>query len=368
MINIVTPMRTLFSLFLAFVNTALAEVPKFAAHELATDLKGGYQVVVADVNGDGKPDLIALASGMTDLIWFENPTWERHVLASGFNRMINCSFEVIDGKPFIVLAHEFSNDASKSIGIVSVLTPNGRHDEPWKAQEIDRLPTSHRIRSLRFGGKTVFLNLPLTAADAKAPEYRGHIPIVYYRPGIWKREVLSIEEQGVLHGVWVEGENSFLTASFLGVARYNYRRGTWKRTLLTSGDPGLWPKSGSSDVAVVGPFVAAIEPWHGNQVVVYDSAHKTRKIIDSSLVDGHTVISAKLNDGVHPQIVAGYRGKGTSVYIYDLVGADWNRTLLDDKMAAASCAAADLNGDGRVDLVCIGSVTTNLKWYENLGR
>ena len=36
----------------------------FVEHTLATDLKGGYQVVVADVNHDGKPDLIALASGM----------------------------------------------------------------------------------------------------------------------------------------------------------------------------------------------------------------------------------------------------------------------------------------------------------------
>src|SRR5882724_9297617 len=136
MINIVTPMRTFVPLFLAFVNTVNAEVPNFAAHELATDLKGGYQVVVADVNGDGKPDLIALASGIPDLVWFENPTWKRHVLASGFNRMINCAFEVVDGKPMVVLAHEFNNDASKSIGIVTVLTPEADRTLPWKAREI----------------------------------------------------------------------------------------------------------------------------------------------------------------------------------------------------------------------------------------
>ena len=53
---------------------------KFVEHTLATDLKGGYQVIVADVNHDGKPDLIALASGMKELVWFENPTWERHVI------------------------------------------------------------------------------------------------------------------------------------------------------------------------------------------------------------------------------------------------------------------------------------------------
>ena len=35
-------------------------------------------------------------------------------------------------------------------------------------------------------------------------------------------------------------------------------------------------------------------------------------------------------------------------------------------MAAAACAVADLNGDGRTDIACIGSATANLKWYENL--
>ena len=37
-------------------------------------------------------------------------------------------------------------------------------------------------------------------------------------------------------------------------------------------------------------------------------------------------------------------------------------------IAAAACAIADLNQDGRPDIACIGSSTANLKWYENLGR
>ena len=61
-----------------------AEPARFAEHTIATGLKGGYQVVVADLNHDGKPDLIALASGMPELVWYENPTWERHVIAGGF--------------------------------------------------------------------------------------------------------------------------------------------------------------------------------------------------------------------------------------------------------------------------------------------
>src|SRR5947208_7671836 len=92
---------------------------RFAEHTIASDLKGGYQVVVADLNHDGKPDLIALASGLTELLWYENPTWQRHTLAAGLSRMINC---VVVGSE-IVVASGFANQAKDSIGIISLLRP-----------------------------------------------------------------------------------------------------------------------------------------------------------------------------------------------------------------------------------------------------
>ena len=35
-------------------------------------------------------------------------------------------------------------------------------------------------------------------------------------------------------------------------------------------------------------------------------------------------------------------------------------------MSLSGCAVADLNGDARIDLVCIGGHTANLKWYEKV--
>ena len=63
--------------------TELHQGPKFIPHEIATGLRGGYQVVAADLNRDGKPDLIAVASNLPDLVWYENPNWTPHVIASG---------------------------------------------------------------------------------------------------------------------------------------------------------------------------------------------------------------------------------------------------------------------------------------------
>src|SRR3954471_14152393 len=97
----------LLALPLLVANMAAADPAAFTAHTIASDLRGGYQVVAADLNHDGRPDLIALASGMRELVWFENPSWQRHVLATGVSRMINC---VVAGDE-IVLASEFNNEA-----------------------------------------------------------------------------------------------------------------------------------------------------------------------------------------------------------------------------------------------------------------
>jgi hypothetical protein len=340
-------------------------------------------VVVADLNRDGKPDLIALASGMPELVWYENPTWERHVIAGGLSRMINCAAIDVDGDgiPEIVLASEFANQAKDSPGVVSLLRHNGDPRQPWTVTEIDRLTTSHRLRIAKIdGGKPVVINAPLTGSKAEAPDYRDQTPLVYYRTGEWKRQTIGTENSGVVHGVWIidwdhDGRDEILTAGFGGIHLFKLGKdGRWSRTEIAKGDPAPWPKSGSSDIAVgmLGKerFLASIEPWHGNQVAIYRERDGKwqRGVIDDSLVDGHTIVTADLNGDGLDEVIAGYRGKGRSVHVYYPDGERWTRTVLDDGgMGAAACAVADLNGDKRIDVVCIGSAMANLKWYENLG-
>lgn len=379
---------------LLFMTTTLFAAPplRFREHTIATGLKGGYQVVPFDVNHDGRIDLIAVASGMTDLVWFENPgpgkdSWERHVIASNLPRMINVAAASLDssGVPTLVLAYEFSMDASKSIGIVAVLNSDGDPRRPWKITEIDRLPTSHRLRwaDIDGSGKKVLVNAPLTGRDASPPEFRGRVPLVFYRPGEWKRQLIDDRNEGVVHGIAIadwdgDGRDEILTASFLGIHLYKYGQGTgpqWSRTEIAKGDPAPWPKSGTSDIALGktgrGRFLAAIEPWHGNQVAVYRQSGSSwvRQVIDDTLVDGHTIQAADLDGDGNDEIVAGGRGKPHSVYLYRLDGAHWTRQTLDDGgMASAACAIADLSGHGRLDVACIGSATQNLKVYENLPK
>jgi hypothetical protein len=164
--------------------------------------------------------------------------------------------------------------------------------------------------------------------------------------------------------------DDLLVAGFSGILLFSAQAsGGWSRSEIAKGDPAPWPKSGSSDVTVghLGGkrFLAAIEPWHGNQVAVYTEAGKewVRDVIETGLSDGHTIQSGDFNKDGDDEIVAGFRGAPHSVYLYTHIGQKWSRTILDDGgMGAASCAVQDLNGDGRLDIACIDS--TRLKWYE----
>ena len=104
----------------------------FEPMTLATDLRGGYQVLSVDLNKDGKPDLIGLAQGMDRLDWFENlgvagAEWKRHTMLKGLSQPINVAAMDVDGDgiPEVMLAHEFSSTPTKSKGTVSLLTHDG---------------------------------------------------------------------------------------------------------------------------------------------------------------------------------------------------------------------------------------------------
>ena len=367
-----------FALFLFAASCCAAGPLSFRERVVATDLDGGYQVVAADLNRDGKPDLIALASGMTDLVWFENPGWQRHVIASGLYGMINLAAWDIDGDgiPEIVVAHGFSMNIQKSAGILSLLHHNGDPRQPWTVHEIARMAGSHRLRV----ANGVLIDAPLAGPNAVAPDYRDHVPLVYFTPDDWKQHLIDNDNEGILHGLTIVdwdhgGRDSILTAGFSGIHLRRLMNGKWVRTEISPGDPDPWPKCGASDVALGHlhgkPFITTIEPWHGNQVAVYTQSKNgwQRDVIDSSLLDAHNINTADFDGDGNDEIVAGFRGAPHSVYLYRFENGHWARRILDNGgIAAAGCAIADLNGDGRPDVTCIGSSTHNLKWYENTGN
>lgn len=362
----------------------------FVPHTIGTGLPGGYQVVAADLNTDGRPDVIALSTRLPELVWYENPGWRRHVVAAGLNRMINVAAHDLDGDgvPELALAHDFSSTYADSAGIVSLLARQGDPRRFWSLREIDRVPTTHRLRwaDVDGSGAKVLVSAPLIGDQSVRPDFHDTLALLWYRPGAWDRQVVTDAERGVVHGLgvapWADpGRDAVLSASFLGVHLHEYADGAWTRTQVAAGDPGAWPGSGASEAQVgrLGSerFVATIEPWHGHQVVVYrqpagsGAAAWSRRVIDATLEDGHTLVVADVDGDGRDEIVAGERRGRQSVYLYRMPADEsaWARQVVDDGgMGASGWAIADLNLDDRPDVVCAGSLTANVKWYENAGR
>ncbi len=361
------------------------ELPSFREHVINADLKYGYQLVATDLNRDGRKDLIAVDEGGTELVWFENrhPAWDRHVLADDVPRPLNaaCSDLDADGIPEVVLAYRFESDPNRSVGNVALFKSGPHVRQPWTAREIDRVPTAHRVRWIdpEGNGKKVLLVAPMVGRRYP-PAYDDAVPVYFYRPGEWKRETLCIEPRGVLHAInpanWHgDARQQLLTACHLGLHRIEFRNGVWAATLLAPGDPRPWPKCGSSEVYLgrlgADRFLAAIEPWHGNQLVVYlpEGDSWRRLVLDDQMDNGHALAVGDLNGDDRDEIVCGFRGKGYRLSIYqatDSPGRHWQGTVLDNGgIAAVDCTIGDFTGDGKPDIACIGASTHNVKLYEN---
>ncbi len=363
----------------------------FTVHTVATGIKGGYQVVAADVNNDGKVDLIGLGLTADSLMWYENPSWTPHVIVS-VPRMVNLDAADLDGDgiPEIGLAYGFSPNGSKSTGNIGIIHSNGDPRGPWTIKEIDREPATHRVRfaDIEGNGKKVLVIAPILNLQAKGFPDPDHLPtpLLMYRPGDWKREVITEENKGVVHGLrtfdWYgDGRQDVLTAGYSGVFVHSFGKdGKWKRLEITPGNPSEWPNGGAGDI-VVGKmggkqFFVTIEPFHGNMVVVYTQdgqGQYHRNVIDTSLVTGHALTLVDVDGDGIPEIVAGGGGSRVNLFYYratDATGQKWQRMLMDNDMSAQSCVTADIKGNkAGNDVVCIdGRPPNSLKWYEYKGK
>src|SRR5690349_12624591 len=106
---------------------AIATVaPTFAPHDVDRDFRGGYAVATADFNRDGKPDVIANSLQGTDLAWYENPSWARHVIAADQRQIVNEAIADLDGDgiPEIAFQSAFAMQPANSAGLNWI----ARHD------------------------------------------------------------------------------------------------------------------------------------------------------------------------------------------------------------------------------------------------
>ena len=122
-------------------------------------------------------------------------------------------------------------------------------------------------------------------------------------------------------------------------------------------------------------FIAAIEPLHGNELVVYER-HSTgenwsRTTLTDKLNQGHALAVADLSGNGQQQVIVGWRkpdgdGKvGIKIFSRKEDRTWTSQWLSEDTVAVEDLKVADLDGDGKPDIVAAGRDTKNLVIFWN---
>jgi hypothetical protein len=385
--------------------------PAFKAQEIATDLKIGYAVLTADLNGDKKPDIVVIDKER--VVWYENPTWKVRTILQGKTKPDNVcavAMDVDGGGDLELIVGAGWTAGSKVPATMQWLKRGKTLDDEWTVHPIPcDDPTVHRFRTadLDGDGKPELIVAPLHGRDATA---KGNwtdgrpvritaypIPKDPTDPKAWKPEVIS-EELYVVHNIVptirAGKRPAVVTASYDGVCLVaRGEDGKWQTIKIDAGDQSN-PKGsrGASEIKAtwVGDRWAfgTVEPWHGNKVVVYtpnDDVDRiyTRHVIDDQLRWGHAVWFADLDGDGIDELVIGVRDnpdpkagdrfterRGVRVYKpTDRKGGKWDRHIVEDGgVAVEDLCVEDLNGDGKPDIVAVGRATGNCRIYWNQGK
>ena len=371
--------------WLRFVLLAVLAIPLAAQPLRIQELIGGSStfmaVLIEDVNGDGKLDIIAAQEHR--IIWFENPTWEMHVLADDTmaqNYVCLAAHDVNgDGKLDLAVGSSWRPADRKTGGVIQWM----RRSEPtgralWKAFPIAEEPTTHRMRwaDVTGDGKAELLVAPLHGrALGDDPADEPLRLLVFTPPPQPERDSWPVEVADnslhVMHNLapieW-KGQPGVAFASAAREGLHLHRRtqdGNWRQELLGEGNPGeiKFGMLGGTRVA------ATVQPWHGNGLVVYRETRALpweRMVLDEGLEEGHAVAWADLDgDGVD-EVIAGWRKGRYGVAVYRWQPDDtWRKEVIDRGMAAEDIAVGDLDGDGLPEIVGVGRATGNVRIYWN---
>jgi len=404
---------------LAAPRALAADFPHFEVQEIDPHLgQVCYALTTADVNGDGKPDVVAVSENA--VVWYENPSWRKHDIIRDQTKRDNVCIQAhdIDGDgriDFVLGAGWGPPDTATP----STLQWIGRDGEGrWVVHPINYdEPTLHRLQwgDVKGNGEKQLIVAPLQGRGTKGPNWgEGQgvrvlafdIPADPTQPD-WPSELVD-DSLHTIHNLLPfspdgRGREQVLLAAWEGVFVLDREAdGRWTKTQVGSGNQETQPFKGSSEIkagrlADGTTYLATIEPWHGTQVVVYTPPKPDRRnqdraeggsplwrrqVVAEPLKWGHALWCADLDGDGDDELIVGQRDsnpdgapgpRGPGVYVFDPKsgpdGPTFDRHAVDEGgVACEDALAADLDGDGRPDIVAGGRATHNVRVYWNRPR
>jgi hypothetical protein len=374
-------------------HAAAPATVSFKSVTIDSNIQIGYGVTVADVDGDKKPDIIL--ADKNQIVWYQNPGWEKHLIAENLTKLDHVCIAAMDidgdGRAELAAGAGWNPSDTLNSGAVFYLVPPADRTQRWTPVELPHEPTVHRMRWLKNReGQFDLIVTPLHGRgnNPGAGTGDGVKILAYKKPADpkapWKTEVIdaSFHKTHNIDPVFWDGASAqaLLVASKEGVFLLREAEGKWSPTQLAGAESG-----GAGEVRLgklaAARFLATVEPMHGTNLVLYTEPPHwdgkklwQRKVLDFSLVDGHALACGDLARAGSDQIVVGWRAMGkpgakVGIKLFtptDSSGANWKEMLVDDNsIACEDLCLADLDGDGRLDIIAAGRATKNVKIYYN---
>lgn len=393
-------MRGLAAILVLATYSIFAADVAFEAQTVDEKIQIGYGLAIGDVDGDKKPDI--LLADKNEIVWYRNPDWTRYVMCANVSKLDNVCIAARDidgdGKVEVAIGATWNPADTVDSGSVHYLVRPTNPDHEWEVVTLHREPTVHRMHWVRCGdGKFRLIVKPLHGKGNKGGEGPGGRVLAYEPPGFpltaetakkeWKTE-LVFDGMNITHNFdpyqlepgKADSAEGFIIGGKQGLRRLTRDATAWKAEVISDHAASPQPLKGVGEVrqqpGAGNGLIATVEPFHGNQLCVYRNADGKweRQVVDETFKEAHALAFASLN-GETNQIVTGWRtpnagGKiGIAIfYPENKEGTKWRREVLDDNtMACEDLKVADLNGDGKPDVIAAGRATKNLKVYWNKG-
>jgi hypothetical protein len=373
-------------------------LPRFQAETIDPGVEIGYGLAIGDVDGDGRPDIIL--ADKTEFVWYRNPDWTRFVMIDNLTPLDNVCIAARDitgdGKVEVAVGANWNPSDTVDSGSVHYLIPPSDRTQRWTAVPLHHEPTTHRMYWVQLAPERFELVVsPLHGRGNRNGEGAGVRLLSYEVPDDprqpWKTTLVD-DEFNMTHNLdpvqWdpTNPAEEMLYIGRQGAKLLSYHDGQWQGRQFDRIEGGGEIRMGLLDQQT--PYIATIEPMHGERLVLYRSAFQRgtgddsdvmalqdRQVLDDNLNGGHGIATGDLLGNGQQQIVAGWRlpnrdgNVGVKLYYpTQSDGAEWDSVWIDrDGMATEDLKVADLNGNGRPDIIAAGRQTNNLKVYWNMG-
>ncbi|HYI78218.1 MAG TPA: VCBS repeat-containing protein [Chryseolinea sp.] len=372
-------------LFLSSFFSRLVNEPKFQTQIIDENVAIGYGLALGDVDGDGKTDI--LLADKKQFVWYRNGDWKRFTMVDNLTASDNVCIAARDidgdGKVEVAVGAQWNpsetSDSAKSGSVHFLIRPNDP-TKSWTPVKLYHEPTIHRMRWVKADeNKFHLIVLPLHGVGNKNGEGEPVNVLAYEIPKDpkmpWKHWSID-HSMHLTHNFDVvpNGKRELLyIGGKEGIKIMSFEKGRWSPI-----GNGEWfvQKESFGEVRVAAGnqnFVVGIQPMHGNELTVYSGKENfKRTVLTAALNQGHALATGDLLGQGRDQIVVGWREPdahkktGIKIFVSEDATNQWTDFWIDDSgMACEDLQLADLDGDGKKEIIAAGRATHNLKIYWN---